>query len=222
MSWIDEVRFDARGLVPVVAQEVDTGEVLMVAYANREALERTAASGRAHYWSRSREALWAKGETSGHTQQVAELRVDCDADAVLYRVRQTGPACHTLRSSCFHRRVEDGAAADGPEMGHVLSRVAATVAERDRTRPAGSYTTYLLEQGLDKTLKKVGEEATETVIAAKNGDGAALGGEVADLFFHLLVALHQSRLPLPAVWEEMERRFGSPPRPAGGGERPPA
>ena len=219
---VKQGEFDDRGLVPVVAQEADSGEVLMLAWANREALRRTVASGRAHYWSRSRSELWAKGESSGHVQHVTEVRLDCDADAVLYRVRQTGPACHTGAGSCFHRRVDEHRAIQAASpTGHILARVAALVDERDRTRPTGSYTTYLLERGVDKVLKKVGEESTESVIAAKNADNDELRSEVADLLFHLLVLLHLRSLPLPEIWNEMERRFGAPARPPGG-ERPPA
>lgn len=222
MSWIDQVKFDASGLVPVVAQEADTGAVLMLAYANREALLHTVRSGEAHYWSRSRAEMWRKGATSGNGQRIDEVRLDCDGDAVLYRVRQTGPACHTGSPSCFARRVQDAALDPAGDTGHALSRLEALVAERDRARPPGSYTTYLLEQGLDKTLKKVGEESTEAVIAAKNADAAAIRAEVADLLFHLLVMLHQCDVPLTGVWAEMDRRFGAPARGAGRGERPPA
>jgi phosphoribosyl-AMP cyclohydrolase / phosphoribosyl-ATP pyrophosphohydrolase len=212
MSWLDEVRFDSSGLVPVVAQDASTGELLMLAYVNRQALERTAASGQAHYWSRSRGALWRKGETSGHIQDVVEIRVDCDGDAVLYRVRQTGPACHTLEKSCFHRVVEEDGLSRQDAPGHILSRVAGVVDRRATERPAGSYTTYLFDQGVDKILKKVGEEATEVVIAAKNADVKQLTGETADLLFHLLVLLKERNVPLDAVWEELEDRFGKQPR----------
>lgn len=208
MSWLDEIRFDRDGLVPVVAQDASSGAVLMLAFANRDALERTAASGAAHYWSRSRGSLWEKGATSGNRQRVLEIRTDCDGDAVLYRVEQTGPACHTLERSCFHRILVDGALekADTPE--HVLSRVEGVIRRRNADRPAGSYTTYLFESGLDKILKKIGEEATETVIAAKNGDAEELRKEVADLFFHLLVLLRARDLPLERIWTELEERFG--------------
>lgn len=212
MSWLDEIRFDAAGLVPVVAQEAGTGAVLMVAYANRAALERTVSSGRAHYWSRSRGELWEKGATSGHVQEVEEVRLDCDGDAVLYRVRQRGPACHTLQPTCFFRRVEEGELAEAAPAGHILDRLEAIVAERDRSRPAGSYTTYLFEKGIDKILKKVGEEGAEVIVAAKNGDPAELRGEVADLLFHLLVAMRASGLPLQDVWEVLGERFGQAPR----------
>lgn len=214
MAWLDEIAFDDRGLVPVVTQEASSGEILMLAYADREALELTRTTHRAHYWSRSRAEIWRKGDTSGHIQELVEIRIDCDADAVLYRVRQTGPACHTGARSCFSRAVGEAGLeeAAGPA-AHILARVAGVVAERERQRPADSYTTYLFESGVDKILKKVGEEATEVVIAAKNDSAEELSSEVGDLFFHLLVLLHERKLPLDAVWEELEDRFGQAPRP---------
>jgi phosphoribosyl-ATP pyrophosphohydrolase/phosphoribosyl-AMP cyclohydrolase len=212
MSWLDELKFDAGGLVPVVAQDVSSGDVLMVAYANRSALEQTSRSGRAHYWSRSRAEIWRKGDTSGHIQEVVEIRLDCDADSVLYRVRQTGPACHTGEASCFFRRIENGSLEPAPPAGHILARIDAIVANRAEERPEGSYTTYLFEEGVDKILKKVGEEATEVVIAAKNEAAAELRAEVADLLFHLIVLLRVSDLPLADVWSELEGRFGASSR----------
>lgn len=210
-EWLDALRFDDRGLVPVVAQDAVSGEILMLAYANRDALERTAASGRAHYWSRSRQQIWRKGDTSGHEQHVREIRVDCDADTVLYQVIQVGAACHTGEATCFHQRVtESGAIEAGSSAAHVLGRVERVIAERARERPDGSYTTYLLEKGIDKILKKIGEESTEVVVAAKNGDNVELTAEVSDLLFHLLVLLRERDLPLEAVWSELERRFGGP------------
>lgn len=211
-SWIDRLKFDERGLVAVVAQEAETGEVLMLAWADREALSLTQETGQAHYRSRSRGALWRKGETSGHVQEVREVRVDCDGDAVLYRVAQTGPACHTGEGSCFHRRVEEGELEPAPRTGHVLSRVEEIVRAREAARPEGSYTTYLFEKGVDKILKKLGEETAETIVAAKNPGTDELRSETADLLFHLVVLLRARGLPLAAVWEEMERRFGAPPR----------
>ena len=214
MPWIDQITFDDRGLVPVVAQDAGTGEVLMLAWANADALRLTRQTGRAHYWSRSRGALWIKGETSGHVQEVVDVRVDCDADAVLYRVRQTGPACHTGARSCFHRVADgsDGELAEAPDPRPMLSRLEAIVAERERARPEGSYTTYLFEQGIDKILKKVGEEAAETIIAAKNGDNAELRSEAADLLFHLMVLWRAQGLEADEVWGELEHRFGRAPR----------
>jgi len=211
-SWMDRLKFDERGLVAVVAQEAETGEVLMLAWADRDALSRTLETGRAHYRSRSRGALWRKGETSGYVQEVREVRVDCDGDAVLYRVAQTGPACHTGEGSCFHRRVEEGGLEPAPGTGHVLSRVEEIVRDREAARPDGSYTTYLFEKGVDKILKKLGEETAETIVAAKNPGTDELRSESADLLFHLVVLLRARGLPLAEVWDELERRFGAPPR----------
>lgn len=222
MPWTDQITFDDRGLVPVVAQDARTGEVLMLAWANAEALRLTRETGRAHYWSRSRGALWIKGETSGHVQEVVDVRVDCDADAVLYRVRQTGPACHTGERSCFHRAVEgaEGGFGEADDPRPMLARLEAIIAERERTRPQGSYTTYLFTHGVDKILKKVGEEAAETLIAAKNGDNGELRSESADLLFHLMVLWRERGLDADDVWAELERRFGRAPRPGSTEGRP--
>jgi phosphoribosyl-ATP pyrophosphohydrolase/phosphoribosyl-AMP cyclohydrolase len=212
MSWLDQIRFDDRGLVPVVAQDARTGEVLMLAWASADALRLTRETGRAHYWSRSRGELWMKGETSGNAQEVDEVRVDCDADAVLYRVRQTGPACHTGERGCFFRAVDENELREGDDSRPVLARIEEIVAARDAERPEGSYTTYLFEQGIDKILKKVGEEATETIIAAKNDGTEQLRSESADLLYHLLVLWRAKRLPLDDLWSELDRRFGRNPR----------
>lgn len=216
MDWLDELRFDSAGLIPVVAQERASGEVLMLAYADREALRSTLDSGLAHYYSRSRGSLWKKGETSGHVQHVEEVRLDCDGDAILYLVRQEGPACHTLERSCFFRAANAGELVPAGNGGDMLSRLEQIVRDRDETRPEGSYTTYLLEKGLDKILKKIGEEATEVVVAAKNEDNEELRNESADLLFHLVVLLRARGLPLAAVWKELDTRFGKASRiPAG-------
>lgn len=212
MAWLDTVRFDTNGLVPVVAQEATSGELLMLAYANREALQKTAESGTAHYWSRSRQSLWMKGATSGNLQKLVEIRIDCDGDAVLYRVKQTGPACHTGRSTCFFSAVEGDEVVEVEAAGTILARVEAVVEDRRRNPVEGAYTNYLFEQGVDKILKKVGEEATEVVIAAKNDDPDELSTEIADLFFHLVVLLQARGVPLTRVWEVMDERFGRPPR----------
>jgi phosphoribosyl-AMP cyclohydrolase / phosphoribosyl-ATP pyrophosphohydrolase len=212
--WIDELSFDDRGLIPVVTQDSQTGEVLMLAYATADALRLTVQSGEAHYWSRSRQELWRKGATSGHVQAVDEVRIDCDGDAVLFRVRQTGPACHTGEASCFFRAAGPEGLEPAAPAGHILPRLERIVEQRERERPEGSYTTYLFTCGVDKILKKLGEEATETVIAAKNADPVELRAETADLLFHLLVLLRERGLPLREVWMELESRFGVPPRQA--------
>lgn len=167
----------------------------MVGYADREALERTRATGQAHYHSRSRGVLWKKGETSGHTQAVQDVRVDCDGDAVLYVVRQEGPACHTGASTCF-----------GEPTGGLLTRLARTLAERARARPAGSYTAQLLDAGVAAVARKVGEEAVETVVAATAEDDARLASEAADLLYHLLVLLQARQVPLHRVLAELDAR----------------
>jgi phosphoribosyl-AMP cyclohydrolase / phosphoribosyl-ATP pyrophosphohydrolase len=207
-NWLSAVRFGADGLVPVVAQESRSGDVLMVAYANREALERTAATGLAHYYSRSRAKLWQKGETSGHVQRVKELRLDCDGDAVLYRVEQTGPACHRGTTSCFgqpgSRANEDTASPDAS--ADPLTRLADTIARRAVERPGGSYTVKLLDSGVPLVSQKVGEEAVEVVVAANAEDNGRLASEAADLFYHLLVLLQARGVPLERVWRELEMR----------------
>lgn len=219
MSWLDQVKFDSNGLVPVATQEAVTGELLMVAYATRGALERTVETGRAHYWSRSRGELWAKGDTSGHIQELVEMRLDCDGDTVLYRVRQTGPACHTGARSCFFRVAGDGELSEAPLPANVLDRIDQVIAARSLVPEEGSYTNYLLEKGLDKILKKVGEEATEVVIAAKNAGVDELRSESADLVYHLLVLLQERGVGLNDLLNELDERFGRAPRERSGRDR---
>jgi phosphoribosyl-ATP pyrophosphohydrolase/phosphoribosyl-AMP cyclohydrolase len=220
MGWTDEIRFDERGLVPVVAQDARTGELLMLAWANREALELTEQTRLAHYWSRSRAALWRKGETSGNEQRVVDVRVDCDADSVLYRVEQTGPACHTGERSCFHRAVSPEGLSPASDARPVLARMQEVLARRFEERPADSYTTYLYDRGPDKILKKIGEEAAETIIAAKNASEHELAGETADLLFHLMALWESLGMRFDAVYEELERRFGAAPRAGSTRDRP--
>jgi phosphoribosyl-ATP pyrophosphohydrolase/phosphoribosyl-AMP cyclohydrolase len=207
-TWLDAVRFGSDGLVPVVAQDRRSGDVLMLAWATREALELTRATGEAHYWSRSRQALWKKGETSGHGQRVTDLRLDCDGDTILYRVEQTGPACHTGARTCFSTTIRTGGVAEvEPEPGgHLLTRLATTIARRAAERPAGSYTVQLLDQGVPKVSQKVGEEAVEVVIAANTEDATRLASESADLLYHLLVLLAARRVPLDDVLRHLEAR----------------
>jgi phosphoribosyl-ATP pyrophosphohydrolase/phosphoribosyl-AMP cyclohydrolase len=210
---LSAVRFGADGLVPVVTQESRSGDILMVASANRDALERTLSTGLAHYFSRSRGILWQKGETSGHVQRITEVRLDCDGDAVLYRVEQTGPACHTGARTCFSTVVSGEAgkqgslneAAEDPG-GHVLSRLATTIAQRASAKPQGSYTAQLLADGVGKVSQKVGEEAVEVVVAANSEDDERLASEAADLLYHLLVLLQARRVPLDSVLKELEKR----------------
>jgi phosphoribosyl-ATP pyrophosphohydrolase/phosphoribosyl-AMP cyclohydrolase len=210
-SWLSSVRFGADGLVPVVAQENRSGDVLMVAFADRDALERTVETGFAHYFSRSRRTLWRKGETSGHTQRVREIRLDCDGDTVLYRVEQTGPACHTGARTCFSTLLrgaegQPGSGAEEDPGGHLLSRLASLIAQRALERPEGSYTLALLDRGVAKISQKVGEEAVEVVVAANAEDDGRLASESADLLYHLLVLLQARGIGLDAVLHELENR----------------
>jgi phosphoribosyl-ATP pyrophosphohydrolase/phosphoribosyl-AMP cyclohydrolase len=207
-QWIEQVQFGTDGLVPVVAQDRRNGDLLMLAWANREALALTLSTGSAHYWSRSRKSLWKKGESSGHVQRVQEIRLDCDADTVLYRVDQTGPACHTGRATCFSTVIRpNGSTAEGADPGgHLLTRLAATIAARAAERPAGSYTVSLLDHGLAKVSQKVGEEAVEVVVAAHAEDDQHLAAESADLLFHLLVLLQARGVSFGDVLSALEAR----------------
>ena len=207
-QWLEAVKFGADGLVPVVAQDSRSGDVLMVAYANREALEQTADTGQAHYYSRSRAGLWRKGESSGHEQAVREIRIDCDGDTILYRVDQTGPACHTGSRTCFSTTLGPAGRTTSTEDtgAHLLTRLGATIAQRARERPAGSYTVELLDRGVPKISQKVGEEAVEVVVAANAEEPERLASEAADLLYHLLVLLQARGVPLDAVWKELAHR----------------
>jgi phosphoribosyl-ATP pyrophosphohydrolase/phosphoribosyl-AMP cyclohydrolase len=207
---IDNVKFDERGLVPAVVQDAHTRGVLMLAYMNAESLNRTLETGETWFWSRSRAQLWHKGETSGNTQRVADVLLDCDGDALVVRVEPAGPACHTGQTSCFHNVIHAAGEAQQvtEDLGEVLSALYALVEERKRERPQGSYTTYLFDQGLDKILKKIGEESSETIIAAKNEDRGALAKESCDLLYHLIVLLVERGVTLSDVRDELVRRRG--------------
>ena len=194
----EDIAFNAEGLVPVVVQDRVSGDVLMVAWANAEALARTAATGLAHFWSRSRRTLWQKGETSGHLLHVRAARADCDRDTLLLVVDPEGPACHEGTRTCFG---EESATAAG-----VLAALERVIDGRARERPEGSYTARLMEKGLDHALKKVGEEATEVLLAAKGESDRRLAEESADLLFHLLVVLAQRRVPLAEVLGVLQER----------------
>jgi phosphoribosyl-ATP pyrophosphohydrolase/phosphoribosyl-AMP cyclohydrolase len=208
---IDQIRFDERGLVPAIVQDARTHEVLTLGYMNAESLKRTLRSRETWFWSRSRSELWNKGATSGNTQRVTEIRQDCDSDALVVLVEPAGPACHTGARSCFYRDI-DGTDIDqsildrGSDLGSVLDELYSLISSRQRERPEGSYTTYLFDQGLDKILKKVGEEATETIIAAKGEDTEPLIGEAADLIYHLIVLLVERGVNLSQISEELIRR----------------
>lgn len=202
-----EIRFGADGLVPAVAVDARTGRVLMLAYMNREALERTRTSGEAWYWSRSRGRLWRKGEGSGHVQRVREIRVDCDADALLLVVDQTGPACHTGHPTCFFRGA-DGAERPEVETADILDELTQVIAGRAGARPEGSYTARLLSGGAPAVAAKITEEAEELVQAARGEPDGRVVEEAADLLYHSLVLLAARGLALDDVRAELRRRRG--------------
>ncbi|HEY7062077.1 MAG TPA: bifunctional phosphoribosyl-AMP cyclohydrolase/phosphoribosyl-ATP diphosphatase HisIE [Chloroflexota bacterium] len=230
------LKYDANGLIPAVVQDAETRQVLMVGYMNRESVQRTVETGQAWFWSRSRGELWHKGATSGHYLNVRAIHVDCDGDTLLVEAAPAGPTCHTGAVSCFFNELEaeDGRAAAnapaepvatagvaagaqiGPEEngsagtaaldGRAVEALFAVIQERQRLRPEGSYVAKLLDAGVDRIAKKIGEEATEVVIAAKNADQAEITWEVADLWFHSLVLLAASGLTPADIWQELDRR----------------
>jgi phosphoribosyl-AMP cyclohydrolase / phosphoribosyl-ATP pyrophosphohydrolase len=193
-----DLRFGEDGLLPVVVQDLHSGDVLMVAYANAEALARTCATGLAHFWSRSRAQLWRKGETSGNVMKVKEILADCDRDALLFVAEPAGPACHTGTRSCFG----DGS----PTAPGIVEEIRRVIASRAAEPSEDSYTSRLLARGLDHILKKIGEEATEVVLAAKGESDERLAEESADLLFHLLALWHQRGLAPAQVFGVLRRR----------------
>jgi len=220
-ALLGAVQLDAAGLVPVIAQDARTGGVRMFAWANREALELTARTGQGHFYSRSRRALWRKGETSGNGLAVREVRVDCDGDVVLYLVDADGPSCHTGHTSCFFRKleavtgdgqtntsalVEDDAPPDPPAV--VVARVADVIARRRRERPEKSYVVSLLDAGWPKILAKITEESSELAESLPTADKGHTAHEAADLMFHMLVGLEAAGVPVEDVFAQLKRRFG--------------
>ena len=185
MLNIDDVKFDKNGLIPAVVQDLYTKQVLTVAYMNRESLQITMNEGRTCFWSRSRQELWRKGETSGNVQHVARIIADCDRDALVVEVVKEGPACHLGTESCFNDLLYVN-----PDLTEFsIDGLYALLQQRDRERPEGSYTTYLFEKGLEKILKKVGEESTEVVIGSMKGSKEEAVYEISDLTYHLLVLM---------------------------------
>lgn len=246
-SIIHNLKFDAQGLIPAVVQDARTSEVLMLAYMNAESLARTLQTGETWFWSRSRGELWHKGATSGNTQQVVDIRLDCDGDTLLIRVNPNGPACHTGETTCFFRGAQSQAdesnrkesvendnlsgrvsvtttvvevenkvslvGVPAMELGILLQDLFTIIQERRDQRPPNSYTTYLFNSGLDKILKKVGEEAAETIIAAKNEGTKELSSEITDLLYHLLVLMAERDVSLRDIMAELAKRAGRPADP---------
>lgn len=201
----EQVKFNEDGLVPVITQDAQTGAVLMQAYMNKEALSQTLEKGYMVYWSRSRQELWEKGATSGQTQQLVSLTADCDGDCLLAKVIQNGGgACHTGAYSCFFNAMTE----EKEEIGsaNVLYEVDAVIKDRREHPVEGSYTNYLFREGIDKILKKVGEESAETIIAAKNNAPGEIIYETSDLFYHVLVMLQDRGVALNEIFKELKRR----------------
>ncbi|WP_041780184.1 bifunctional phosphoribosyl-AMP cyclohydrolase/phosphoribosyl-ATP diphosphatase HisIE [Allocoleopsis franciscana] len=200
---VDQIRYDERGLVPTIVQDYLDGTVLMMAWMNQESLQKTLETGETWFWSRSRSQLWHKGETSGHLQKVRSLRYDCDSDCLLVTVEQIGDiACHTGERSCFHQ--VDGTKAAPP--ADTLSQVFDVICERRDNPTETSYTCKLFAGGDNKILKKIGEEAAEVVMACKDNDKDAIASEVADLFYHTLVALAHHNVEVKDVYRKLQER----------------
>lgn len=198
-----KLKWDAQGLIPAIIQDAASKDVLMLAYMNEESLAKTLETKETWFWSRSRQELWHKGATSGHIQKVKSITFDCDADTLLIFVEPAGPACHKGQYSCFN---EESGQNDSKHRFEMLSVLESVIAERDAERPEGAYTTYLFEQGIDKILKKIGEESAEVIIAAKNQDDDELRSETSDLIFHLMVLLREAKLPWNEVMRELAER----------------
>lgn len=213
---IANIKYDENGLVPAIIQEEASGTVLMLAYMNTEALTKTLETGVTWFYSRSRRSLWQKGETSGHVQTVKELYYDCDADTILVKVNQTGAACHEGTFSCFSRRLDadteqveklvDPDKVYKEPLSGILHELYHVINDRKHNPKEGSYTNYLFEKGQDKILKKVGEEAAETIIASKNNDKAEILYEMADLWYHCLVLLANHDIAPSELFEELKKR----------------
>ncbi|HSJ38743.1 MAG TPA: bifunctional phosphoribosyl-AMP cyclohydrolase/phosphoribosyl-ATP diphosphatase HisIE [Planococcus sp. (in: firmicutes)] len=198
-----ELKYDQDGLVPVIIQDSESKQVLTLAYANEEALQKTMANGETWLYSRSRQELWNKGATSGNTQKVVSVQIDCDGDAVIYEVIPNGPACHTGAQSCFGETIYGE---PNQSSGDMLDELKLLIRSRHNEMPEDAYTTYLFEEGVDKICKKIGEEAAEVIIAAKNRDAQELSMETADLFYHVMVLLQEQGVDLDQVMGVLKER----------------
>ena len=202
MLSIDDLKFNSHGLIPAIVVDAGTGKVLTLAYMNRESLAITMEEGRTCFWSRSRGELWRKGEQSGNVQYVVDITADCDRDALVVRVNKEGPACHLGTDSCFNDLVWEG---DEP-LPFSVEGLYDLLVGRKETLPEGSYTTYLFQKGLDKILKKVGEESTEVIIAGKARDKAETIYEIADLMYHVMVLMVELGISVEEVRSELASR----------------
>jgi phosphoribosyl-AMP cyclohydrolase / phosphoribosyl-ATP pyrophosphohydrolase len=207
---IDKIQFDRLGLIPAIVQDATTKEVLTLAYMNQTSLEKSLETRETWFFSRSRQELWHKGETSGNTQKIVEMKLDCDQDAIVVLVNPTGPACHTGAISCFSESIlkEEETVKQEANLAdyQILIDLEQIIEQREKERPEGAYTTYLFTEGVDKILKKVGEEASEVIIAAKNRNPEELKWEASDLLYHLMVLLREQDLPFKEILNVLEER----------------
>mgnify|MGYP000465861735 FL=1 len=214
---LEQIKFDSNGLVPAIAQDYKTNEVLMMAYMNEEAFIKSMETGKVHYFSRSRNKLWLKGETSGHFQMIKSINLDCDGDTILVKVEQIEAACHTGHYSCFYRELDkDGVKETSDKVfdeesvygdkSKVLKEVYDVIVDRRINPKEGSYTNYLFEKGIDKMLKKVGEEASEVIIASKNTDNGEVIYEISDLIYHLSVLMVERGINFDDIFDELKKR----------------
>lgn len=201
-----DIKFDDKGLLPVIVQDAFSGQVLMQAFMNEQAYQLTLSTQKAHYWSRSRQQLWLKGETSGHFQEVVRMTLDCDGDCLLLQVKQVGAACHTGEYSCFHHLVKEF---ENVADAQILFEDRKTILDRVAHPEEGSYTNYLWNKGVDKICKKIGEEASEVIIASKNNDPSEISCEIADLLFHLQVLMAKEGLDWKDVFGVLKERAAS-------------
>ncbi len=216
MFDVSQLKFDKDGLIPAIVQDYENGQVLMMAFMNRLSIEKTLETGLCHYWSRSRQKLWLKGETSGHTQKVKEAYYDCDCDCLLFKVEQKTAACHTGNRSCFYTKIEADGARDVGEKkfnasavysgSDILDKLYGVIKDRQSSPAEGSYVSGLFAKGKDVILKKVGEEAAEVIVASKNRSKEELIYETADLWFHSLIALAEAGVEPSDVYKELKRR----------------
>ncbi|WP_096202473.1 bifunctional phosphoribosyl-AMP cyclohydrolase/phosphoribosyl-ATP diphosphatase HisIE [Bacillus sp. FJAT-45350] len=204
-----QIKFDEKGLVPAIVQDAVSKEVLTLAYMNEDSLQKSIETKETWFYSRSRQELWHKGATSGNTQTIIDMKYDCDSDAIVVLVVPEGPACHKGVYSCFDESLLGNETKSMSNRFEIINELEQTIAQREAERPEGAYTTYLFEKGVDKILKKVGEEASEVIIAAKNRDKEELKWETADLLYHLLVLLREQKLPLDDVLAVLEERHSS-------------
>lgn len=200
-----DIKYDDKGLIPAIVQDYLSGKVLMMAYMNKESLALTLSTGYACYYSRSRQSLWKKGETSGNIQLIKEISIDCDGDCILLKIDQTGPACHTGKESCFFNNIK--VFEENRSIGETLDSLYKVIDDRKKNRKDGSYTNYLFDEGIDKILKKVGEEAAEVIIGAKNNSKEELVYEICDLIYHLNVLIVNQDINYEEILRTLGNRF---------------